>query len=84
VTPWPAPSTGHELLGWLYRRDGGERGTWHDRAARLAAARGYPSRVLDWDRDQVADVWHELLQKPAKGSVSWGGQVAGSDHVVAP
>jgi hypothetical protein len=68
------PTDGRTLLGWADRHD------LRSAVLKLGRSRRYPSKVLEWTEDQVADVYHELAAKPPKGSQAWG--VARSGHVI--
>lgn len=74
------PATGRELLGWIGRQP--DRDRLFERAERLGADRLYPATIVRWDADQVADVFHDLTQKPARGESRWGGP-AGTGQVAA-
>lgn len=66
-----APDNGRELLDWIGHQAGPDR--LYERAKRLGAERGYPSMIQRWNADQVADVYHDLTQKPDRGESRWGG-----------
>jgi hypothetical protein len=61
------PTDGRTLLGWADRHD------VRNEVLRLGRARKYPSKVVTWDEEQVADVYQVLRSKPPKGSQHWGG-----------
>ena len=61
--------TGYDLINWLNSQP---REVYH-RASALARSRGYGTRFVALDRHQVADLWHELALKPARGESPWGG-----------
>ena len=65
--PGGPPTDGRTLLGWADRQ--GLRAA----VLKLGRSRRYPSKVLTWTAEQVADVVHELTSKPPKGSQDWGG-----------
>lgn len=67
----PRPMSGRQLLGWIGQQPNAR--TMLRRVERLGRSRGYPSLILKWSADQVADVFHELREKAAKGSSQWGG-----------
>lgn len=77
IRPAPAersdgpPTDGRTLLGWA------DRHGLRSQVLRFGRARKYPSKVLEWDPEQVADCYHELSSKPPKGSQGWSG-MAGS------
>lgn len=67
--PDSPPANGRQLMGWLKKRDE----EYFERAQKIGKAHGYPWKIADWDEDQAADVYHELVRKQPAGSGQWGG-----------
>lgn len=65
------PVTGRELLGWIARQR--DPGAVKARAVEIGRAHGYRGLILAWTAAAVADVWHDLVTKPARGASKWGG-----------
>ena len=55
-----APETGRELIAWAGDHD------MKPRVYQLGKAWKFPAIVLDWQRDDVLAVYHELLNERAK------------------